>query len=142
MSVATEFAPAVTIPAAARPCWPAESSPVEVPQRLASVSVLHAPSERPANPPVRLTRRGVVALALAVAALGLGLVWLAKASSPHSAGAPAAPGAVTVRSGDTLWSIATRVAPQRDPRAEVAALQSRNHLRSVDLVPGQVLRVP
>jgi LysM repeat protein len=49
---------------------------------------------------------------------------------------------VTVQPGDTLWSIATRVAPQRDPRAEVAALQKRNHLADVALVPGQVLQIP
>jgi LysM repeat protein len=47
---------------------------------------------------------------------------------------------VTVQPGDTLWKIATRVAPQRDPRAEVAALQQVNHLDSAGLVPGQVLR--
>jgi LysM repeat protein len=46
---------------------------------------------------------------------------------------------VTVRSGDTLWSIASRVAPGADPRAEVATLQRLNHLRGTALTPGQVL---
>jgi LysM repeat protein len=91
---------------------------------------------------VRLTQRGVVVLALAVAALGAGLVWLARASAPSAGPTLIAPHAVTVQSGDTLWSIATQVAPQRDPRAEIAGLQRRNHLTGVDLVPGQVLRVP
>jgi LysM repeat protein len=49
---------------------------------------------------------------------------------------------VTVAPGDTLWSIAERVAPNTDPRAEVAALQKRNGLTGVDLVPGEVLRIP
>jgi len=93
-------------------------------------------------PPVRLTRRGVAVLTVAVLALGAGLIWLAKLSAPRSGPAPQAPHAVTVQSGDTLWSIATRIAPDRDPRAEVAALERRNHLTSVDLVPGQVLRAP
>ena len=50
------------------------------------------------------------------------------------------PATVTVQPGDTLWSIATRLAPQRDPRAEVADLQQLNHLGGGPLVPGQVLR--
>jgi LysM repeat protein len=48
---------------------------------------------------------------------------------------------VTVRPGDTLWGIASRVAPQRDPRAEIALLQRLNGLHDVALVPGQVLRL-
>jgi len=48
---------------------------------------------------------------------------------------------VTVQSGDTLWSIAQSVAPNRDPRAVVADLQSRNHLSDVALSPGQTLKV-
>jgi Tfp pilus assembly protein FimV len=91
---------------------------------------------------VRLTRRGVVVLSLVVLSVGAGLVWLAALSAPRAAAPPAAPRAVTVQSGDTLWSIATRIAPQRDPRAEVAALEKRNGLAGVELVPGQVLRVP
>ena len=45
-----------------------------------------------------------------------------------------------VGAGDSLWSIAARIAPQRDPRAEVADLQRVNHLASTDLTPGQILR--
>jgi LysM repeat protein len=109
---------------------------------LATVSVLHAPS-RPESAPLRLTHRGIVVLAAAVRVLAGSLVLLARvsfASSPSSA--PLAPQVVTVQPGDTLWSIAGRVAPGRDPRDEVARLQRRNHLGGVDLVPGQQLRVP
>jgi LysM repeat protein len=139
MSVATEFAPTVSIPARARPH--VATAPLGPPALLASVTVLHAPSVRSSASPARLTRRGVVILAVAVAALGAALVWLAALSAPSPAAAPAAvPATVTVHSGDTLWSIATRVAPARDPRAEVAALQQLNHLADVSLVPGQELR--
>ena len=108
----------------------------------AAVVVLHAP--RSVAPPLRLTRRGVAVLALAVAALAVALVWAAAASAPSSGSASAGTAgagasSVTVRSGDTLWSIATRVAPDKDPRAEVDLLRRANHLAGVSLVPGQVL---
>ena len=133
MSVATEFAPTVLIPERARP--------MDAPAPLASVSVLFPPLD-PAPASWRLTRRGVVVLTAVVLALGAGLIWLARLSAPQPAAAPSVPHVVTVAPGDTLWSIATRVAPDTDPRAEVAALQQRNGLTGVDLVPGQLLRVP
>jgi Tfp pilus assembly protein FimV len=136
MSVATELVPTVCIPEQARPFVAAP------PERLATVTSLRPPRDAGELAPIRLTRRGIAVLTMAVLALGIGLVWLATASSPQATTPPRAPEAVTVQAGDTLWSIASRVAPQRDPRAEVAALQRRNHLAGVDLVPGQVLRVP
>jgi LysM repeat protein len=47
---------------------------------------------------------------------------------------------VTVSEGDTLWSIASHIAPQRDPRTVVATLERINHLTDPLLQPGQVLR--
>ena len=133
MSAALKLAPTVFVPAPARPDL--------APDRVATVSVLHAPCE--AVPTSwRLTRRGVVVVTAAVLALGVALIWLARLSAVEPAAAVRAPHAVTVAPGDTLWSIALRVAPNADPRAEVAALERRNDLTSVDLVPGQVLRVP
>jgi hypothetical protein len=40
-----------------------------------------------------------------------------------------------------LWSIAARVAPNVDPRAEVEVLQRVNRLPGAELVPGQRLRL-
>lgn len=136
MSVAIELVPTVSIPDRARSFVPAP------PERLATVTALRPPRDAAGLAPVRLTHRGVVVLTLLVLAVSAGLVWLAAASAPHAAAPPTSPGAVTVQAGDTLWSIATRVAPQRDPRAEVAALQKRNGLADVALVPGQVLQIP
>jgi LysM repeat protein len=142
MSVATELVPTVTIPAHARLAEPLRRpGRPERPGQGASVTVLHAPADA-GTAPLRLTRRGVVVLTVAVLALGVALIWLARLSSPQPAAVAPAPHAVTVQPGDTLWSIASRVAPGRDPRAEVAALQRRNHLDGVQLLPGQVLRVP
>ena len=91
--------------------------------------------------PVRLTRRGYAVVGLLVVALTVGLVWLAHASA-ISAAPPAVkpPAVVTVNAGDTLWSIASRVAPRRDPRAVVAELKRVNHLSDPVLQPGQQLR--
>lgn len=143
MSVATEFAPSVSIPARARSAAASGAAVDLLPSRLATVTVLQPPLRREAVAPLRLTRRGVVVLAVAVVLLGLALIGLARLSAPQTAASsPAAPRVVTVQAGDTLWSIATRVAPNTDPRAEVAQLQRRNHLTGVDLIPGQTLRVP
>jgi len=129
MSAATEFAPVVYIPSRARPRE----------QRTATIVTLQRPCAASVAAPLRLTRRGVVALAVAVVSLAAVLIWTAWLSAPSVAtGRP--PATVTVRNGDTLWSIATRIAPERDPRAEVATLQRRNHLNGVDVFPGQVLR--
>lgn len=107
----------------------------------AQVLHLYPPSERSVAAPLRLTRRGRVVLGVAVAALCAGVVLLAWHSAPSPAQpAKPAPAAVTVHSGDTLWSIAARVAPDRDPRAEVVQLRRLNNLTSAELAVGQVLR--
>jgi hypothetical protein len=74
MSVATEFAPDVYIPERARTACP--------PVRLATVTTLHRPDERTVAPPLRLTRRGVLVLCVAVAVLAVALVGFAWLSAP------------------------------------------------------------
>jgi LysM repeat protein len=133
MSVAVDYVPIVAIPERAR------RPRVEPPAPLATVTQLHVPADAA---PLRLTRRGVVVVAALVAALAFGILALAARSAPGAPGPAAHTASVTVRAGDSLWSIATRVAPDRDPRAEIEALQRVNHLDGVTVVPGQVLRVP
>lgn len=131
MSAATECAPVVLIPSRAR----LRERPA------ATVIALQRPSPASVAAPLRLTRRGVIALSLAVAVVAAGLAWAAWFSAPSPvAGQTQRPATVTVQDGDTLWSIASRVAPSRDPRAEVAELQQRNHLDGVELTAGQILR--
>lgn len=139
MSVATQLTPSVYVPPRALPARP---RPVPAGgERLADVITLYRPSERSIAPPVRLTRRGVAVVSAAVALLAVGLVWLAwRSAPPETGGSRPMPATVVVHDGDTLWSIATEVAPSRDPRAEVAELQRINHLSGVSIAPGQVLR--
>jgi hypothetical protein len=47
-----------------------------------------------------------------------------------------------VKPGDSLWSIATRVAAGRDPRLVVDAIGHRNHVVDGSIVPGQTLVIP
>ncbi len=49
---------------------------------------------------------------------------------------------VTVTPGDSLWSIATRSAPDRDPRAVIEDIRGLNGLSGDVLSVGTVLRVP
>jgi Tfp pilus assembly protein FimV len=130
MSVAIDWEPS---------CSPRLREPARA--QLATVSVLVPPAEL-LSPPLRLTRRGVAVVCAAVLALGLALVGVARASAPAGPPPSDAASVVTVAPGDTLWQIANRVAPNVDPREEVARLQRVNHLGTVDLVPGQQLRVP
>jgi hypothetical protein len=98
----------------------------------------------PTPAPLHLTRRGLAALVLASVLLGLLLLAVARASAPSGSSSgtnTGSAGSVMVQPGDTLWSIAQRTAPQRDPRQVVDQLRRMNHLNSVALTPGQTLKV-
>jgi nucleoid-associated protein YgaU len=93
-------------------------------------------------PALRLTRRGRVVLVLLPAVLALSSA-IVGASAPFAQADPAASSrSVDVRAGDTLWSIAERLAPSRDPRDVVAELEQANHLSSAVVLAGRRLTVP
>lgn len=166
MSVATEFPPVVHIPRRAR--RPAECTatvlpfpPRPAPAARPGVTSLRGAAARvsaryPVRPvragsgaavpvarsPLRITPRGYAVVGVLAALVITGLLWLAHSSAPAAAPRAAGAGAavVTVRDGDTLWSIASRIAPARDPRGVVATLERINHLSSPLLQPGQRLR--
>jgi hypothetical protein len=97
---------------------------------------------------LRLTRRGRLAL-ICVAALcllfgfSIGNLVSFGSSAPSypttpSVGAPT----VVVQPGQTLWGIATQVAPKADPRATVQRIIDLNHLAGTNLQVGESLTLP
>jgi Tfp pilus assembly protein FimV len=85
-----------------------------------------------------MIRARVLAIVLVVAAFLLVAPGLARGDGPER---PARQVAYVVEPGDTLWSIARRVAPGHDPRPVVDALVEANDLHG-GLQAGQELSVP
>jgi LysM repeat protein len=88
---------------------------------------------------------------LVVAAVLMSLVAVAAVLLGPAAGTAAASSAaathmtattLVVRPGDTLWSIATRVAPNADPRETITALRELNNLDQPAVYVGQRLIIP
>jgi Tfp pilus assembly protein FimV len=91
-----------------------------------------------------------------IATLALGLVVVATQAGAALGGVPLAPPerrptvshvtrvaggrAAVVQPGDSLWSLATRLAPDEDPRTVVDALSASR--AGAPLVPGEVIRLP
>ena len=146
MSTATEYAPSIRIPDHARSRrtaavvlpFPCDRVPGAVVAEAPPLRVAVAP--RGEARPIRLTRRGWAVAVLAVGIALAGALWLAHSSAMASS-APhrSPPSTVVVRPNDTLWSIATRIAPDRDPRVVVSELEQRNDLTGPTVQVGQVL---
>ena len=94
----------------------------------------------------RLTRRGRVLAGLValLATLTTSLAITERMQVVHEPASPVpatAPAEVVVAPGETLWSIAERVAPDRDPRGVVDQIRRINGLPSGDVQAGQTLRL-
>jgi LysM domain len=147
MSTATEYAPNIRIPDRARPRRTAAvilPFPYDRVQRAAvaeAAPLRVAVAPRGDARPIRLTRRGWAVAVLAVGIALAGALWLARSSAMASSALHRSPpSTVVVRPNDTLWSIATRIAPDRDPRVVVSELEQRNDLTGPTVHVGQVLR--
>jgi Tfp pilus assembly protein FimV len=87
-------------------------------------------------------RRRRVTLTIAAVVVSLGLTGPVARAVAGPSGEPAARRTYVVRPGDTLWSIARRLAPAADPRPFVAEMQTQNGIDGGSLAAGQTLVVP
>jgi LysM repeat protein len=101
-----------------------------------------AAQQRPAK--LRMAKRGravlltIVATPLVIAALAFGIN--AGGATATSSSTPLAK--VTVVGGETLWNVATQIAPNADPRDVISDLMSVNRLSSAEIYPGEQLSIP
>lgn len=112
------------------------------------VGVVGAPRLVAPRTRLRLTRRGRAVL-MALTALPLAAIVAVPVLSSGGAVADGSVGSstvqlqyVTVQAGDTLWSIASRIAPNSDPRDVVDELVRLNGLTSGAIQIGQQLALP
>jgi LysM repeat protein len=101
------------------------------------------PAIRPASR-LRLTRRGRMMLLALSALILLAAVSVGRTGSQAATATDYGPSLqqTTVQPGDTLWTVAKRIAPQNDPREVVAQIRRVNHLQSSSLRVGQQLLLP
>jgi len=95
---------------------------------------------------LRLTARGrrvftgLAALPLVIAALAFALNGGVATASSSGSDVPVE--TVTVEAGQSLWELASDIAPDADPRDVIADLVSFNDLTTTAITPGQQLDVP
>lgn len=95
------------------------------------------------RPSLRLTRRGrlvVLGFFVLMASFASAVLFTtaSRASDPGTAPAPT----VVVHPHDTLWSIASRTSPRRDPMVTVAEIRRLNGLPGYIIHPGDTLVLP
>lgn len=115
----------------------------EVPFRTARPTVRTGRPVGGDEAPLRLTRRGRVLLFLLAFGVALGAALGNQAASAGTPGVAVPVETYTVRSGETMWSIAADLAaPGEDVRDVVDRLLDLNDLAGAGLVAGQQLLLP
>ena len=93
---------------------------------------------------ITLTARGRLVLGLVVVFFAL-LAWITVGGGTADASAEQSgqvSKSVVVQPGESLWSIATDIAPERDPREVIMRIRDLNSLGTQHVHPGQSLAVP
>jgi Tfp pilus assembly protein FimV len=104
---------------------------------IEQVFPVHSTAQRPTREVNRMRAR-LLAIVLVVAGFLVVVPGLARGDGPDR---PEPRVTYVVEPGDTLWSIARRVAPGRDPRPVVDGLIEANNVRG-GLQAGQELSIP
>ena len=114
-----------------------------------STTTIATTAERPVGSTtrLRLTNRGRrVLIALAALPLASGVVFAALSGGSAAASGEQTESApfetVTVMPGDTLWGIASVLAPDEDPREVIGDIKRLNLIRGGGLIAGQELAIP
>ena len=99
---------------------------------------------RPAQPSVRLTRRGRLILLVAFVAMLFAVltVFGARSAATNEEGAPVPTRTVEVAEGQTLWGIASQVAAPGEVREMIYQIQELNALSGSSVDVGQEIAVP
>ena len=96
------------------------------------------------TPTLRLTKRGrfvvILATLIAVSAFAAPSLTSSAKASLDQAGNKSQ--LIVVSPGETLWTIASRVNPEADPRAVIEEIKNLNVLEGTSVYAGQVLRIP
>ncbi len=96
------------------------------------------------TPTLRLTKRGRF-VAILAAVIGFIALVAPSISSQAQASLDQAGNRsqlIVVSPGETLWTIASRVNPEADPRAVIEEIKNLNVLEGSSLYAGQILRIP
>ncbi|WP_082474983.1 LysM peptidoglycan-binding domain-containing protein [Frigoribacterium sp. Leaf263] len=95
---------------------------------------------------LRITRRGRRVVGAGVTLLVAGVVGGVLLAGPGAQASDTAGSAsfeyVTVDGGDTLWQVASEIAPTKDPRDVISDIVRLNNLGSTEVAVGQSLAVP
>lgn len=92
--------------------------------------------------PVRLTARGRALVLAVLVALALMVGSIAVATTGGSPSSRSALPTTVVEQGDTLWGIATRHAPDRDPLLTMDEIRRLNGIKGSTIEVGQELVLP
>ena len=92
----------------------------------------------------RLTRRGRLVLLVLAVGIVLAGISVGRAGSQAATATETGPALTqtTVQQGETLWTVAQRIAPGNDPREIIAQIRRINHLHDSSLQAGQQLLLP
>jgi LysM repeat protein len=95
---------------------------------------------------LRITRRGRRVVGAGVTLLVAGVVGGVLLAGPGAQASDTAGSSsfeyVTVDGGDTLWQVASEIAPTKDPRDVISDIVRLNNLGSTEVAAGQSLAVP
>jgi hypothetical protein len=92
--------------------------------------------------PLRITRRGRLALTAAVSLPVLAASILLASPGAQAGSEAGEPEVYTVLAGESLWDIAEAIAPNEDPRAVIDQIRSANGLSGAEVFPGDRLNLP